>query len=258
MPGTWMFSLQMFRRITWCLGLFWWPRYFWGLWHGSFAHDLIALRHVAYATCFEQKNGEGQSRVTTGGAWCFGFVPNSGTHTTWKWNHVFMFDMVIRISIIILIIIIIIIIIITGIKFCWRPMILKQRKSWWWWLSVQWSLRIHHHNPTTTVCIRKYLHELDCLKMHAVSVAPLTINNMFLIFFANITSRNHTPTAAHMTTADNASEKTVDANGSGTFRNFTPIDNTCEKTIDAYDSTIYIYKHIDAFMWEPRNGDKWS
>ena len=52
--------------------------------------------------------------------------------------------------------------------------------------------------------------------MHAVSVAPPTINNMF--FFANITSRNHTPTAAHMTTADNASEKTVDANGSGTFR----------------------------------------
>ena len=37
-------------------------------------------------------------------------------------------------------------------------------------------------------------------------------------FFANITSRKHTPTAAHMTTADNASEKTVDANGSGTFR----------------------------------------
>ena len=130
--------------------------------------------------CFEQKNGQRSVTSHDGGRMVFWVLsPNSGTHTTWKWNHVFMFDMVIRISIIILIIIIIII---TGIKFCWKPMILKQRKLWWWWwwLSVQWSLRIHHHNPTTTVCIRKYLHELDCLKMHAVSVAPPTINNMFL------------------------------------------------------------------------------
>ena len=41
---------------------------------------------------------------------------------------------------------------------------------------------------------------------------------IFFILFLNITSRNHTPTAAHMTTVDNAGEKTVDAHDPGTFR----------------------------------------